>query len=54
MCVVYIVKEVTSLRGLGQLMGVARNRTCARDLQTSSKKEALVVYIQTGGNSCSD
>ena len=26
-CVVYVVKEVTSSRGLGQLMGVARKRT---------------------------
>ena len=41
-CVVYVVKEVTSFRGparaLGQLMGVARNRTCARVLQSSRKK----------------
>ena len=27
-CVVYVVKEVASFRGLGQLMGVAGNRTC--------------------------
>ena len=35
-CVVYVVKEVTSFRGLGQLMGVARNRTRARALQSIS------------------
>ena len=39
-CVVYVVKEVTSFRGLGQLMGVARNRTRARALQSSIKKAA--------------
>ena len=37
-CVVYVVKEVTSFRGLGQLMGVARKRTRVRALQTSRKK----------------
>ena len=26
-CIAYIVKEVASFRGLGQLMGMARNRT---------------------------
>ena len=28
-CVVYVVKEVASFQGLGQLMGMARNSTCA-------------------------
>ena len=28
-CVVYVVKKVASFRGLGQLMGVVCNRTCA-------------------------
>ena len=38
-CVVYVVKEVTSfLGGLGQLMGVARKRTRAQALRTSRKK----------------
>ena len=37
-CVVYVVKEVTSFRGLGQLMGVARKRTRIQTLQTSRKK----------------
>ena len=37
-CVVYVVKEVTSSRGLGQLMGVARKRTRDQALQTSRKK----------------
>ena len=32
-CVVYVVKEVASSRELGQLMGVARNRTHARAQQ---------------------
>ena len=39
-CVVYVVKEVRHSRGLGQLMGVARNRTRTRALQTSRKKTA--------------
>ena len=29
-CVVYVVKEVTSFPGLGQLMGVVGNRTRAQ------------------------
>ena len=29
-CVVYVVKEVASFRGLSQLMGVARNRMRTR------------------------
>ena len=37
-CVVYIVKEVTSSKGLGLLMGMARNR--ARAVQSSRKKVA--------------
>ena len=37
-CVVYVVKEVTSSRGLGQLMGVAPKRTRDQALQTSLKK----------------
>ena len=38
-CVVYVVKEVTSSRGggaLGQLMGVARNRTRAQALKSEA------------------
>ena len=39
LCIVYVVKEVTSLPGgLGQLMGVAHKRTRAQALQTSRKK----------------
>ena len=34
----YVVKEVTSFPGLGQLMGVARKRPRAQALQTSRKK----------------
>ena len=51
--IVYVVKEVASFQGLGQLMGVVRNRTRARALQTSRKKERkmLVVYVETGTNS---
>ena len=39
-CVVYVVKEVTSFPGggLGQLMGVAHKRTCNQALHTSRKK----------------
>ena len=41
-CIVYVVKEVASFRGggVGQLIGVARNRTHAQALQTSRKKAA--------------
>ena len=39
-CVVYVVKEVASFGGLGQLMGVVRNRMHTRALQTSRKKGA--------------
>ena len=46
-CIVYVVKEVTSFRGLGQLMGVARKRTRAQPVQTSS----CVAYVETGTNS---
>ena len=38
LCIVYVVKEVTSFPGLGQLMGVACKRTCTQALQTSRKK----------------
>ena len=37
-CVVYVVKEVTSSRGLGQLVGVARKRTRDQALHISRKK----------------
>ena len=51
-CVVYVVKEVTSFRGLGQLMCVARNRTRARALQTRpAERKLLVAYIETRTNS---
>ena len=46
-CVVYVVKEVTSFWGLGQLMGVVRKRTRAQAVQTSS----FVAYVETGTNS---
>ena len=36
LCVVYVVKEVASSRGLGQLMGVARKRTRAPTHTTSA------------------
>ena len=38
LCIVYVVKEVTSFPGLGQLMGVACKRTRTQALQTSRKK----------------
>ena len=51
-CVVYVVKEVTSFRGLGQLMVVARNRTRAQALQTRpAERKLLVAYIETRTNS---
>ena len=51
-CVVYVVKEVASFRGFGQLMGVVRNRTHAR-AQTCScaERNLLVAYVDTGTNS---
>ena len=54
-CIVYVVMEVASFRGLSQLMGMARNRTRTRALQTSRKKERklLVAYVETGTNTCS-
>ena len=45
-CVVYVVKEVTSFRGLGQLMGVTRKE---RALQLQQK--LCVAYVETGTNS---
>ena len=36
-CIIYVVKEVTSSRGLGQSMGVARKRTRTQALQTRKK-----------------
>ena len=52
-CIVYVVKEVALFRGLGQLMGMAHNRTCTQTPQTSRKKERklFVAYIETGTNS---
>ena len=41
-CIVYVVKEVTSPRGLGQLMVVERNRTRA---QASTERKLLVVLL---------
>ena len=38
LCVVYVVKEVTSFPGARQLMGVARKRTHDQALQTSERK----------------
>ena len=54
-CIVYVVKEVTSFwGGLGQLMGVPRNRTLAQALQSAADKKllvALLAYVETGTNS---
>ena len=38
-CVVYVVKEVTSSRGLSQLMGVARKRTRDQALQIPAERK---------------
>ena len=50
-CVVYIVKEVTSFPGLelalGQLMGVV----CKRMRDQHQQKESCVGYVETGTNS---
>ena len=40
LCVVYVVKEVASFPGLGQLMGVARKRTRVCELQSSQARKA--------------
>ena len=40
--VVYVVKEVASVRGLGQLMGVARNRTRARAMLQQQEERKLL------------
>ena len=52
-CVVYVVKEVASSGGLGQLMGVARNRTRARALRAAERTllVALLAYVENGTNS---
>ena len=53
-CVVYVVKEVTSFPGLGQLMGVARKRTRALQSTDKSRRKkavALLAYVETGTNS---
>ena len=42
-CIVYVVKEVSSFRGLSQFICMARNRTRTRESFT----------IETGTNSCS-
>ena len=41
-CIVYVVKEVTSSGGLGQLMGAVRKRTCAR--ATDQQEECKLLY----------
>ena len=45
-CVVYVVKGVASFQGLGQLMGVARDRTRARALGRSSDGRYLFFSIR--------
>ena len=37
LCIVYVVKEGASFRGLSKIMGMARHRMHAQDLQTSMK-----------------
>ena len=37
-CVVYVVKEVTSSRGLGQLMGVARKERAIKLYTPAERK----------------
>ena len=39
-CVVYVIKEVASFQGLGQLMDVVCKRTCTQALQIRRKKAA--------------
>ena len=42
-CLVYVVKEVVSFPGLGQLMGVARNRM----VSPAAERKLLVAYVET-------
>ena len=41
-------KEVTSFRGLGQLMGVVCNQMHAIELYRPAERKLLVVYVETG------
>ena len=45
LCIVYVVKKVTSLRGLSQLMGVVHNGT--HDLRTSRKRATCICSLFT-------
>ena len=40
---VYVVKEVESFWGLGQLMGVAHNRTQAQAIQTTGGRKLSIL-----------
>ena len=46
-CVVYVVKEVVSFRGLGQLMGMARKRMLpeATDQQEECKLQLIPITV---------
>ena len=39
-CIVYVVKEVASVRGARSINGAVCNITCAQAIQTSRKKAA--------------
>ena len=48
LCVAYVVKEVASFRGLGQLMGVVRKITRARAIDQQEDSEGC----KTANNCC--
>ena len=47
LCLVYVVKEVTSFQGLSQLMGMARKKKT----RAQALDESCVAYVETGTNS---
>ena len=47
LCIVYVVKEVASLQGLGELMGVACNRTCTAMIDSHHKAITGILNISS-------
>ena len=46
LCIVYVVKEVASLQGLGELMDVACNRTCTAMIDSHHKAITGILNVQ--------
>ena len=51
LCVVYVVKEVTSFRGVRSINGRGTKRTHAQACSTDQQKESCIAYVETGTNS---